>query len=1294
MKLLKLICFLLFGIFSAVFVGNAQQSSFTATVIWVGRNASIQLRNGKITSYPIAKNAFVNDKGVLVLKVDVAGKVIGNVNEGAVTYYAGDSSSRSALQKTALNSGETITYLNLYNQGATTRIYVPILRKGTDGSWQQLASVTLQYSTTTDISTPARSTSSFPSISNARTTNVTGSVLANGSWYKLGVSESGMYKIDVPFLTSMGINASTVNTSMIQLYGNGGGMLPQDNSASRDDDLVENAIYVNDDGNGIFDNNDYILFYAESPTVWTYDPTTKYTHELNVYTNQNFYFLTFNQEAGKRVSNQPSLSGATQTINTFDEHLFSETDLYNIIDSGREWYGYEFSQFSPSLNVSFNATGLVAGSTCTMVASIVGQVYTNVSSMSYSINNSSLTPAQSIPVLSPADDSPLGVDLTSTYTFNAAKLGGSSTLNVGMNFNAGNSSAVAHLNSIEVTMQKYLQLYGTQTNFRSSQSLSQATSLYSLANATGNEVIWDITDSRNAIAQDYTMNGSNAEFGANSSTLKEYIIFSGNSFQAPAFIGGVANQNLHDISAVNMPDMIIITNAAFRSQAENLATFRRNNDDLTIFVCDINDIFNEFSSGKIDVSAPRDFIRMVYNRGSGSKMLKYVLMFGGATYDYRNIKGLGGNYVPTYESRESLDPLRSYCSDDYFGFLDVNEGDWGEDATIDGNETLNIGMGRIPVESASDAETVINKIMSASVPSLQTNANWKNKITLVACDGNDNLHLENAEALYDTITILNKQVNINKIYIDAYPQESTPGGKTANLVTEAINQDIDDGTLIWNYVGHGGTNGLAQQGIVTSNSINSWTNKTRLPFFITATCEFGRFDKPGLICGAQQILLNPNGGSFGNLTSTRTVYANSNSAINEAFYTFAFEKNPDGSYLSLGDIMMQTKNNSLDNNVNNRNYTLYGDPSMKISYPVKNMIVTAINGVPLNAIPDTLKALSKVTIEGLVQDWSGVTLTNYTGSSTITVYDKPSIITTLGSAGSEVTTFKLQNNTIFDGLASVTNGVYKVSFVVPKDISYQYDKGKISLYSEETNGAVDAGGYLTNIVVGGSNPNAPIDNTPPTAKIYLNDPSFVSGGITRENPTFYADLSDANGINVSTAGIGHEITMILSNSSNVIILNKYYTASLDDYSKGKIQYPLTGLAPGNYTLQFKVWDTYNNSTEETIDFTVESTTKIQLSHVLNYPNPFSTNTTFHFDHNRFGDNLLIQIQIYTVSGKVVKTLDETLYNSPSHVSNLTWNGLDDFGDKIGNGVYVYKLKIRSLQDGSTTHVFQKLVLLN
>lgn len=1290
MTFLKYILSFLLSIFFVSLAAIAQQPTATYDVEWLGFNASQQLTTGEIVTYPMAKDAVINLNGVLVLQKDVFGKIVGTISQESVSYYAGDSASKSTLAKLSYEAPSEITYIHLYNKGVTTRIYIPLLKKNTDGSWAQISSFTLRYTITSATDeTPIQQGNPYTnSYSNARTTSATGSVLASGDWFKLAVSQTGIYKLDVAYLTSIGINTATLDPAMIQIYGNGGGMLPQANSVARLDDLVENAIFISEDGNGIFDNNDYILFYGESPDTWTYNTTTNtYTHATNLYSDQNYYFLTYNQQTGKRISTQASIGATAQTLSDFDEHKFNETDTYNILDSGREWYGFQLSPYISSTNVTFDATGFVSGADATLSVAVVGRSYVSTS-MNYKVNGVNLSPNLSIPTLSSAAYEALGVDAKTNYTF----IPSSAALTVTMTFAGGNASSTAHNNWIELKYLKSLRLYGNQTFFRSSKSIEQATTTYSIGNTDGSEQIWDLSDPQNIVSQTYTTSGSNIEFGANSSVLKEYAVLKGSGFSNPTFVERVTNQNLHDITSSNMPDMIIVTHPDFMAQAQRLANYRQQNDGINSYICTPAQIYNEFSSGKADITAIRDFVKMVYDRGTAGSELKYLLFFGSCTYDYKNHYGTGGNFVPTYESRESLDDLKSYNSDDYFGFLDDSEGNWGESPTIE-NNTLNIGVGRIPVRSAYQADVVVNKIISASKPSTQVNGNWENKMTLIADDGDGNLHLDHTEVLSNIVNTNNKQMNINKIYLDAYPQESTPGGETASLVNAAINRDVEDGTLIWNYVGHGGNTGLAQENVVNIATINSWANSNKLGFYITATCSFGRYDKPGLTSGAEAILLSSTGGSFANLTSTRTVFASTNATINRAFYAYAFLRNPDGSFYSLGDIMLLTKNNSIEG-VYNRNYSLLGDPSMKIRYPQQKMVITTVNGIGINAVPDTLKALSKVTLEGLVQDAvSGATLTSYNGLSKITIYDKPATLTTYGTGGSPVTTFKLQSNIIFDGLATVTNGTFKVSFIVPKDISYQYNYGKISLYSELTSGTTDAGGNLSNIVVGGSNPNAPDDKIPPTVKLYLNDASFVSGGTTRENPVFYAEVADENGINVSAAGIGHEITLVLNTSTDVIILNKYYTAAQDDYSKGKVQFPLKDLPPGSYSLKFKVWDTYNNSTEQTLEFTIQSTSKLQLSHVLNYPNPFSTNTTFHFDHNRVGDNLMVQVQIYTVSGKLVKTLDETIYNSPSHVASLSWDGLDDYGDKIGRGVYVYKVKIRSQQDGSTAHVFEKLVIL-
>ncbi|HSZ25124.1 MAG TPA: type IX secretion system sortase PorU, partial [Cytophagaceae bacterium] len=570
---------------------------------------------------------------------------------------------------------------------------------------------------------------------------------------------------------------------------------------------------------------------------------------------------------------------------------------------------------------------------------------------------------------------------------------------------------------------------------------------------------------------------------------------------------------------------------------------------------------------------------------------------------------------------------------------------------------------------------------------------WRNSITFVADDANNNLHMSNADYLATFVDSAYKIFNINKIYLAAYPQTPSPSGVRAPEVNALIDQSADLGTFVMNYSGHGGVTGWSQEAIFTNQDIDSWSNYDNMPFMINATCDFGRYDNPAVVSGGELVLTRSNGGAIGLIASTRVVYQYSNLALNTQIYNYIFKPMYTGQMPRLGDIIKPTKNNSLSG-VNNRNYALQGDPSLRLAYPSQNAAVTSINNIAVTAVPDTLKALSKISIQGTIKSPANALLTDFSGKLNVTVFDKKSNITTPGGSGGPPFTFTIQNNALFEGLASVTNGTWTVSFIVPKDISYQYDFGKISLYAEKNATLVDAGGYYTNVIIGGTNPNAPIDVTPPTIKLYMNDLTFVYGGLVDANALFIANLSDASGINTSSSGIGHEIAAVLDGAETPLVLNNFYTANLNDYTTGSVRYPLTGLATGLHTIQLKAWDTYDNSAEAQLEFVVANNEKIALSHILNYPNPFSTHTVFHFDHNRAGEELNVLIQVYTVSGKLVKSLQTQVFASESHFSDLDWNGRDDFGDRLGRGVYVYRVWVSAPRDGSTVHKFEKLVILN
>ena len=497
------------------------------------------------------------------------------------------------------------------------------------------------------------------------------------------------------------------------------------------------------------------------------------------------------------------------------------------------------------------------------------------------------------------------------------------------------------------------------------------------------------------------------------------------------------------------------------------------------------------------------------------------------------------------------------------------------------------------------------------------------------------------------------------------------------------------------YIGHGGELGWAHERVLENSDINGWTNFSKLAAFLTATCEFTRVDDPGRVSSGEYVFLNPNGGAICMFTTSRLAYSSSNNNLCTRFFTHIFEK-VGGEYQRTGDIFEKTKSDMyVDPYV--RNFLYLGDPALKLAYPEYSVKTKTINGVAIGLNTDTLKALSKVTISGEVQDNSGVKLSNFNGIIYPTVYDKMATYSTIGNDINDVSNpsnpqpFTLQKNVIYSGKSSVVNGDFSYSFYVPKDIAYQYGNGKLSYYAQ--NGAIDASGSDTLVTIGGVNQNATADNEGPVIRIYMNDENFVRGGMTNKDPILYAVISDTSGVNTVGTGIGHDMSAELDNKTDKrYILNDYYENDLNSYQKGKLNYPFKNLSSGPHTLNLKAWDVYNNSSEASTDFIVSESATLALEHVLNYPNPFTTHTTFMFEHNRPFVPMDVQVQVFTVSGKLIKTLSNKITPTGYRSDAMEWDGLDDFGDKIGKGVYVYKLRVRTY-DGDYADTFEKLVIL-
>ncbi len=1155
------------------------------------------------------------------------------------------------------------------------------------------------------------------------------SVLASGDWFKLGVPENGIYKLDKATLTSLGINLTTLDPSRLQFFGNSTGILPQPNADYRPDDLVENNIQFVGNGNSQFEDGEYFLFYSPGPHTWE-AKGGQFRHRNNIYSDTAYYFLTVGNTPGRRVPVAPAPAvGNAATISTFTDRRFYEHDLVNILHSGRQWLGEGFNTSSAPKDIAFGGlTGLVPNSPVRITTALAANAAAT-STFAVSLNGA-VVGNQSIGAHSGAS---FTADVYVTTLTHQAQLPAAPgpDLQVSLAFaNAGDGAAQGYLDYVEINAERQLTFNGPAMAFRSFENIGPGlASRFALGNAGSGVAVWDVTNPRRPVAQ--ALDGSGA-FVALTDSLREYVALQpAASFPAPRPFGRVLNQDLHALDG-NM-DLIIVTYPPFRGEAERLANHRRSHDNLRVAVVTTTEVYNEFSSGGQDVTAIRDLMKQVYDRATPGKY-QSVLLFGDASFDYKSspwndksqepawwaqrvpFRGdadfdrANQNLVPTYESRQSFVPFYqtpddgggvTYSSEDYYGLLDDYEGEWKEvNIGADSLYLLDIGVGRLPVRApkgsprdATQARQTVDKIIGYDNPS--SYGKWRNRITLSADDGENNYFTDTSsggEKYASQIQQNHPAYNVHKTYLDMYPQVSVAAGQRSPAANQAIDESFEKGTLLWNYLGHGGPKGLADEQILSNASVLAFRNLSNLPFMITGTCDLSTYDNPDFVSAGEQVLVdNGSGGAVGMFTTTRVVDAGANSVLVGAFFDEVLNPLPGGEMPRIGDIISRSKNQSASS-LNNRNYTLLGDPSMRLAYPEQTVVIDRINNHPVGGAPDTLHALSRVQLHGQVRRGTALDA-SFTGQAFVTIYDKPTTVHTFGDE-SQAIDIPVQESVIYAGQASVASGEFSFSFVVPKDINYQIGQGKISLYADDAGRRVDGHGYQY-LPVGGADRHAPLDTIPPKIALFMDTEAFIFGGLTGQSPKLLANLSDSSGINTTGSGIGHEITAVLDHDpTKLLILNDSYVAVLNNFTKGKVTNFYKDLSVGPHSLTLKAWDTYNNSAESTLEFVVARNEQMALTHVLNYPNPFAGTTTFMFDHNREGDDLDVQVQIFTVAGQLVRTLRAAVPGSAPHQGSINWNGRDEFDDQLARGVYVYRVSVRTPRDGSTASKFEKLVILN
>lgn len=1119
---------------------------------------------------------------------------------------------------------------------------------------------------------------------------VANSVLSDPSsqWFKIAVLSDGIYKLDYSYLSSIGVNVSNLNPQHIHIYGNGSGRLPEQNWIYRPDDLVKNPIMVVGEGDGSFDQGDYVLFHGFGPNRW-YQSGSTFVHDLNPYTTQAFYFIRISSsEPPLRVQDQASLTNPTDVVTSFNHYAVHDVETRSLVGGGQRFYGELFDE---SLVQTFNFSvpnAITADSARFRVAMVSNS---GGATARFSVGSTNFH-TKLIPS-SVSDYSRIDEAFRTSVT--------SSNIPLTITVNRPNASILTYLDYIMLNVRRGLVFNGGALYFRDLNSIGVGKkSEFTISNAPQGLIVWDITNRTNPIRMAGEWSSNQYRFTVATDTLRQFVAFDASAYAQPSFAGMVAQQNLHGLEVA---DLVIVSNASFLSQANRLADLHRS-EGLTVHVVTNEQVFNEFSGGAQDPTGIRWFMKMFYDRANGdvTKMPKHLLLFGDGTYDPKNIIS-NVNYVMTYQYANSESHIDALVSDDYFGLLD-------DDESISFLDDMDIGVGRLLISDQQTAKEQVDKIetyMKNGNPTGVDNENvccggtsnkygnfgdWRLNYVQITDDEEGGWFINNdAEPQVNHVKTNHPEMNADKLYTDAYPQVTLAGGQRYPEVFDGISERIQRGSLVMNYIGHGGEAGAAEERIITIPQIQSWNNGPRYPLFISATCEFTKYDDPKRMSAGELVSLNPTGGAIALMTTTRSVYFSVNTNIGRRFYENVFLRDNNLEPLTFGEIIRKTKNQSTSGD-NKRSFTLIGDPALKLALPRLKVVVDSINGFPVNQYQDTVEALSKMRVSGHLEDQLGNVLNSYEGELAPTVFDKPKDQKTLGQdPNSPIINFQTQRNAMYKGKASIKNGRFQFEFVVPKDINYAYGNGKISLYAN--NMTTDASGSETRFFVGGLNANGLNDTEGPTVELFLNDENFVNGGLTSLNPILIAKIFDENGVNTVGNGIGHDIVAILDdNTAKPIVLNDYYTADLDSYQSGRLEYNFSNLSPGTHSLMFKVWDVNNNSSETRLEFVVAESQNLAIDHVLNYPNPFTTRTEFYFEHNQVCEALETQIQIFTVSGKLVKTINQLVQTQGFRTDGVVWDGRDDFGDQLAKGVYVYRLSVKS-PDGTQAEKIEKLVLL-
>lgn len=1079
------------------------------------------------------------------------------------------------------------------------------------------------------------------------------SVLAEGRWVKMKVPSTGVHYLSNTLLRRMGFN----NPEKVSVYGTGGGMVPEALSASMADDLPKVPVLVTSGG---------ILFFGRDHFTWEQNTSRStrnlrpYIHTINPYNNDSYYFLTDRESASEIVKEPAADCSGLPEITDFKDRIVYEKDLAAPDETGRLMLGEDF-RTRRTQTFNFKLPGNIGDASVNVA---FGAKVTSGDSYIYVSANGTKLPEDNTNKIERCN----GEYFIATTNVLRPVSDVGENLALGIEYSqTGGALFTARLDYIEVFYRRALSLDNGSLHF----SVNPATrSAVKISGASDETVVWDVTNPAKPKQVSFTLNGTTALFPTTPG-YAEYVAVNPSKVSASNAseytYQTVANQDIHGMET---PDMVIISLPEYLSGANRIAALHESVDSMKVAVLTPDVIYNEFSGGSADVSAFRKLLKMWYDR-PGERKIGYCLLLGRPSFDNKNVtseqKDMGYNPLLIWQSPSGRSETSSYSTDAYIAMLDDCEP--GELAMTTAMQR--VAVGRIPVKSASEAESAAAKLEKYLLS--PTLGPWRNHVMIIADDGDISRHLTQSETVYNSLRNEGNGASFlyDRVYLDAYELELTGTGNTYPAAKSRMMRNFNDGVIYTNYIGHASPTSWTHEKLMEWSDMNSFSNPN-LTFIIAATCSFGKWDAKS-VSGAEIMVLNPTAGAIGMITPSRTVFIDQNGPVSDYMARQVFKRADDGGAMRWGDVYKNGLN--LDTRYNNKlRFCMIGDPALRVPSPSHSVSITSIDGKKPSDSENApvISALSKMQVEGEILAPDGQIDKSFNGTLNIQLFDAEKAITTNGNNDANVENYNDHITKLAATSVKVTEGKWNAQIMLPAEIDNNYTPALLSCYAWSDN-KVEANGHTTGFYIFGMDEEALPDTIGPAIEtFYLNTPSFADGSLVGPSPMVMATLYDDSGINVSEGGIGHRITLTLDGKTFYNDVSAYYTPDVSREGAGSIAYPLSDLEAGSHTLELSVWDNANNSSRASLEFNVGANADPVISGLGTDVNPASTSVVFEVTMGHINSLSSLTLEVFDLAGRKVWSRSLTSPGASRHVFNASWNLCDTSGARVPRGIYLYR----------------------